>query len=239
MVPGLKAMRSPTVYDPAGARGFTLMEVLIAIFILVTVLSTIYASYTGTLRIVEETQSQAEVYQVARIALERITEDLESVYVSPATRAVLTGPLGLEDEETLTGFEGEMNEIAGQRADSMRFFSRAHLVFGERDLPCGTAEIGYYVEEDEAGESLMLYRTDRLKVEEAPEEGTGGLLLCEGLASVGFTYIDAEGEEYEDWEGSEKGVPRVVSVSLAFVNPSDVENPLRFVTSVALPLSEV
>jgi prepilin-type N-terminal cleavage/methylation domain-containing protein len=232
-------MKWPIFSDTAEGKGFTLMEVLIAIFILVTVLSTIYASYTGTLRIVEETQSQAEIYQVARIALERITEDLESLYISTKTRDALSGPAGLEDDEELVGFEGEANEIAGERADSMRFFSRAHLVFGEQDLPCGTAEIGYYVEEDDTAESLVLYRTDRLKVEEALEERAGGLPLCEGLASVGFTYFDADGEEYEDWEEPEKGAPRIVSISLEFVNPSDEENPLKFVTSVALPLSEV
>ena len=173
-------------------KGFTLMEVLIAIFILVTVLSTIYASYTGTLRIVEETQSQAELYQVARIALERITEDLESLYIPTKTKEALIGPAGLDDDEELVGFKGEANEIAGERADSMRFFSRAHLVFGEQDLPCGTAEIGYYVEEDETTESLVLYRTDRLKVEEAPEDGGNKpvyLYVAAALALLGLYVV--------------------------------------------------
>lgn len=232
-------MRPATSSHMTEGKGFTLLEILIAIFILVTVLSTIYASYTGTLRIVEETQSQAELYQVARVVLERITEDLESLYSPTKAAASPVGPSGLEDDEELVGLIGEENEIGGQSADTMRFFSRAHLVFGEQDLPCGTAEIGYYVEEDETGESLILYRSDRLKVEEAPEEGGGGLLLCEGLASIDFRYYDADGEEYEDWESQDKGIPRLVSISLEFVNPSNPETPLKFVTSVALPLREV
>ena len=222
--------------DAKDLKGFTLLEILIAIVILVTVLSTVFASFTGTLRLVSETESQAEVYQMARIALERITEDLESVYVPP----VPLGPAELEEDEESFGFSGEDKDIEGNSADSLRFLSRAHLVLGEQDLPCGTAEIGYYVKEHEEEGGLTLYRSDRLQLEEELEQGEGGLPLCERLVSVNFSYYDADGEEYDSWDPtSEEGVPQIVSISLEFVNPADAENPLKFVTSVALPMSEV
>ena len=63
--------------NPRNTKGFTLFEILIAIFLFTVVLTTIYASYTGTLRVVDTTESQADVYRMARIALERILEDLE------------------------------------------------------------------------------------------------------------------------------------------------------------------
>ncbi|MBW1614275.1 MAG: prepilin-type N-terminal cleavage/methylation domain-containing protein, partial [Deltaproteobacteria bacterium] len=50
--------------------GFTLAEILIAIFLFAVVLTTIYTSYTGTFRVVDETESQAEIYRMARIAME-------------------------------------------------------------------------------------------------------------------------------------------------------------------------
>ncbi len=64
--------------------GFTLLEILIAMFIFAIVLSTIYTSYTGTFRILDETKEQTDIYRMARIALERMHEDLESVYALPS-----------------------------------------------------------------------------------------------------------------------------------------------------------
>jgi len=67
--------------NPTNPKGFTLFELLVAIVIFALVLSTIYASATGTFRVVGETESRAEIYRMARIAMERMLEDLESVYV--------------------------------------------------------------------------------------------------------------------------------------------------------------
>ncbi|MCK4785310.1 MAG: prepilin-type N-terminal cleavage/methylation domain-containing protein [Desulfobacteraceae bacterium] len=214
-------------------RGFTLLEVLIAIVILATVLSTVFASYTATFRIVDETESQAEIYQMARIALERIVEDLESALCSPGKAEES------EDKDQLFEFAGEDDEISGRSADTLRFSSRAHIEFGDEDQRCGIAEISYYVDEDEE-EGFVLYRSDRLQLEDAPEEGKGGLPLCERLSSVDFTYYDAEGEEYDSWDpSSEDGMPHRVSISLQFANPANPETPLKFFTSVALPASKL
>lgn len=231
-------MKRPSRSNPTKWQGFTLLEILVAMFILVVILSTVYASFTGSLRIVDVTESQAEIYQMARIALERLTEDLEAVYI-PQEIASSTGPAGLDDTEKPSEFEGVDDEVAGRSADTMRFFSRAHLVFGDQDLPCETAEIRYSVEEDDDGETFTLYRHDRLRVEEEPVEGDQGLPLCEELVSVAFQYYDFEGDEYDSWDSTEEGFPTLVSLSLEFVNPSDPETPLHFATSVALPKRKV
>ncbi len=183
-----------------------------------------------------ETEAQAEIYEMARIAFERIVDDLGSVYIPQQE----VGPAELtETKEQSVRFEGEDNDIAGNSADTLRFISRAHLVFGEQDLPCETGEIAYYVEEDEETETLVLYRSDRPQLEEPWEEGEGGVPLCEKLMAVNFTYYDAEGEEYESWDPfSTQGIPRLVSISLEFVSPSNPEASLKFATSVALPTNE-
>ena len=41
-------------------------------------MSTVYASYTGTFRIIRETQEDAEIYGMARSALDRMVRDLQS-----------------------------------------------------------------------------------------------------------------------------------------------------------------
>jgi len=216
--------------------GFTLVEILIAMFIFAIVLSTIYTSYTGTFRIVDETESQADIYGMARIALERMQEDLESAYISiPKT---VKSPESDED----MAFVGEDKEIKDRSADRLRFISRAHLVFSEKDQSSGTAEIGYYVEEHEEGDGFVLKRSDSPAFQEKPEEGTGGLVLCDSLISVNFTYYDDEDEEHDNWDSTNEEfkdkMPKMVSIMLEFENSADPETPFSFMTSVALPMGK-
>jgi hypothetical protein len=213
-----------------------LVEILLAVFIFATVISIIYTSYARTFRIIDETEYQADVYRMARIALERMYEDLESVYAPRGPESPESG----EEGDQRTEFVGEVTEINGRRADSLRFTSRAHLVFSEVDPASGTAEIGYYVAEIEEEEDLALFRKDIPNVGGPPDQGTGGLVLCERLQSVSFTYYDAEGEVYDNWDSTsgefDGKVPRMVSILLEFANKSDPEAPFKFVTTVALPM---
>ncbi len=61
------------------SRGFTLLEILIAIFILGIVLTTIYAAYSGTLTVIKELDDDSRAYQMARITLDRMSRDLSSL----------------------------------------------------------------------------------------------------------------------------------------------------------------
>ncbi len=205
-------------------------------FIFGVVLTTIFTSYTGTFRIIDETESQADIYAMARTVLIRMQEDLESIHFKETGASKPEG----SSPESAT-FLGEDKEIKGRDADILRFLSRAHLVFDEEDENPGVAEISYYLTENEVEDSLALYRSDRPELEEPQEEGTGGLILCDGLFSVNITYYDADGEMHEAWDSSEDEfkhkLPVMVSIFLEFVNIRNVEKPYKFMTRVALPMA--
>ena len=80
-------------------KGFTLIEILIAVLILGIVLSTVYASYTGTFRIVRETETDAELYSMARTVLERMTRDLEAAAPWKGAFTFLAKPYSLGTRE--------------------------------------------------------------------------------------------------------------------------------------------
>ena len=212
--------------------GFTLLEVLISIFILVTVLSTVFASYSGTFRIIGETESQADVYQMARIAFERMSEDLQSVYAyTPGTSKDSESP----DPES-PKFVGESTE--------MKFTAKAHLSFGKEKESGQLAVITYSGEQNLADDKpFPLRRKDVLHTDsiygrvygEEPIEPPA-YPVCNNLVSVDFKYYNDEGEEYDSWDSSseEGAFPKKVSVSLEFVNPSNPETPFKFSTSIAL-----
>ena len=220
--------------------GFTLIEILIAIVIFATLLTTIYASYTGTFRVIGDTESQAEIYRMARIAMERMLEDLESVYIQKGNQHA--GSEG--DRGSSFQFLGEEREIMGRRADTLRFASSAHIDFSGKNPGHGTAQIGYFVRESTDGEDFVLYRSDNpLFKETYPfDEESGGLTLCEGLASVAFTYYGEEGGVFNSWDSAtedmENKIPKMVSISLEFQNILNPELPIRFMTSVALPMEQ-
>ena len=214
-----------------GKNGFTLLEILIAIFLFGIILSTIFVSYTGTFRIIDDTNSQADVYAMARITIERILEDLGSVYVpeeKPGDVAVADVP-----------FTGSTKEIDGNYFTSLRFLSTAHLDFEQKQTFPAPAEIAYFVRETAGEKMLALYRSDTPMHQSSPEEGSGGLLLCDGLTDFKCTYYAADGSEKESWgatDGSSKeAIPAMVSVYLEFKNNSNPEAPLKFRSAVALP----
>ena len=219
------------------SKGFTLLEILIAVFILAIVLSTIFTSYTGTFRIIDETESQADTYGMARIALGRVLEDLESIYFSKTSETLESEGATIQP----TRFVGEDKEIKERSSDSLRFLSRAHIVFDEEGEDFEVAEIIYYVKKNEDGDSLVLYRSDTLEFEETLTEDKSGLVLCDGLFSVNFAYYDMNGEVYDSWDSTEVDfidrLPAMVSIELTFANRSNPEAPIKFMTGVTLPMA--
>jgi general secretion pathway protein J len=231
----IKTRKSKSTTNP---MGFTLLEVLIAMFIFAVVLTTLYTAYTGTFRNIERTESQADLYQMARIVLERMTEDLESVYM-------ISQKEPSEDEEESdqpARFVGTMSEIEGRRMDNLRFASKAHIFFDVEEPYAGTAEIVYYVRENSEEEGdFILYRSDKANFGQSEEEGTGGWILCDSLHAIQFTYYDEEGGAHDGWDSTEetfKGkLPSGVSILLELANRTDPEATVKFMTGVTLPMS--
>ncbi len=213
--------------------GFTLLEILLAVFILSIVVSTIYAAYSGTFSIVESTTKEAEVYAMARIAMERIVEDMESIYVPVSATEK-------ENGEGYYGFIATEGQVGYKTFDNLEFTSTAHLSFSEESKGDTITKIQYYVKEGDSNEVFDLCRSDQPDPDTGLESETiSGPVLCEGLSDVEFTYYDAKGTSHDRWDsGSEEfgsKVPAMVTVSLSFLNLSDPEKPYMFTTGVAIP----
>lgn len=213
-----------------GSAGFTLIEILVAFFIFTLVLSSIYAAYSSTFRLVGSTQSQAEIYQMARVAMERICEDIE---------AAVPPRVGQDDmEEGGYAFVGEDGEEGGMEADSLRFWSRSHISFSGERATAAPAAITYAAQAAEDGGSLALYRIDVPEQEQGNSGSGRGFMLCNRLAAVNFTYSDKEGDLYESWDSSSDSLsgeyPASVAVELDFWADGDHSHLIKFRTAVLL-----
>ena len=210
---------------------------MIAVFIFSVILTIIYTSYTGTFRVIDETEYQSEIYQMARTTLERMIEDLESVYISTNR-----GSEGIEDKScNYFKFAGEDQEIDGKAADSLQFISMTHLNLSGREADNGPEVITYYAKKDDNTDNLVLYRISKPVFESGSlvEEENGGFVLSEGLLTVNFTYYDSNGEASDSWDilsdTYKDKIPKRISILLEFINRLNPDLPIKFMSSVSLP----
>jgi general secretion pathway protein J len=218
---------------PAGReRGFTLVELLIAIFIFAIVVSSVYGSYRATFHVIHGSESRLKIANSARIVMERVAEDLGSL---------VTGTGG--------ALLGENHEYSGKRGDSLSFVSAARLVLSKSDLHSGPALVRYQVEPDAETGLLNLYRSDTVLLpgtEPDPDDAKKHL-LCQGLQEFRFTYFDRNGNETEEWQveevpapgadavAEESPFPLLVAVEMKFADSVGSDGSTLFKTAVALP----
>jgi general secretion pathway protein J len=204
-----------------------------AVFIFAIVISSVYGAYRSTFRITNNTESLAEFGNMGRISLERISGDLESLY---------SGDGGL--------LQGEKNDGKTGRSDQLTFTSTAHLVFNQKEQPASYATIRYRTELDEDSGLLRLYRIDKpfRPGEDLELDEEKGYLLCDSLAHIEYSYLEAGGNANEEWNSDEGGIqqaggtiagnfPAMIRVTLHFAESAETEGRTVFSTAVALPLS--
>ncbi len=227
-------MATNTLIIETKNAGFTLLEIMLAMLVLGMVVAMVSLSLSGSIKAIDATSEQGEIYYRAQVAMERIGEDL--------TSAVLT-----EHVE----FIGTKGENDNSRADELSFASMAHIVFDSENGQPGMGIIGYAVLPDrDDDQQLVLLRSDVLyrPMEEQAERDNDGepFLLCDRLRSVRFSFIDHNGEELETWdtrvgegeekEKAERRLPAAVSCILEFWINRDEETSITFETTVVLPV---
>lgn len=207
--------------------GFTLLEIMLAMLILGMVVAMVSVSLSGSIRVMEGTMDQGDIYYRAQVALERISEDI--------TAAVLT-----EDTDFIGSTDSD--------GIILRFASTAHLVFDQEEGLPGLGLISYAVQPDKNKPGqLLLLRADSLHrpigEEQKSSDETEAFLLADKLRSVQFGYRNQHGEERESWntsvteveEGNERSLPAAVFCRLEFWLDEEQKASIAFQTAVLLP----
>lgn len=173
-------------------NGFTLIELLAAIFIFSIVIVSVYGTYRVTFHIINNSTSELEKANNARIAINRISQDLYGI-VS-------------DGDAILTGTKGELH---GQRVDSIFFVTANHLKISRDDRSQGRSTVSFSPEYDEESETFKLYRTDTLTYpgQELNDTVSTKRLLCKNIRSLIFTYVNHEGTSEDEWSSNEGDLP--------------------------------
>jgi general secretion pathway protein J len=212
------------------ARGFTLMEILLAFLILGIVLTTILASFNAVFSTTDTLRNSSRYYDMAKNCLNRMTLDLGALYI---TQPPLYKPPNFDDPPNPYRIIGSSNEIGGTSFAVVRFASNAHIPLN-KSIKRGIAEIVYYVQGQDDGQPV-LRRGDHLYPYPPFEENSGDPILTEHVKSLAFKYYDSEGSEFEEWNSDSEeygyATPAAIGIQLEIGDESvsyNFETTVRF-----------
>jgi len=211
--------------------GFTLLEVLVSMVILVIIMAAVYSAYTTNVEAIQIARQNGEVHQTGRIVLNRVTKDLQSALVE----------VSVTSEKIKLGLVGQRREIEGRRADRIDFSTVTHLPLTEKGPASDLCEIGYLVAEDSEGKGLVLLRRDDSSVDEDVTQGGSLQEMAGNVIEFSLTYLNSQGEELDSWNTLEampvSGLPLLVKVRLVLRDELNREHV--FSTSIHPELSEM
>ena len=212
--------------------GFTLLEIMVAIFIFAIIITTVFTSYNALLSGNETVDQGTAPYEMAKNCLNRMINDLESIHVT-LPPGYSTPVLG--EPPDLYRIVGEISESQGASFPRLRFTSLAHISFGGKTEK-GVAEIVYYVQASSDG-NYVLRRADNLYPYKVFEENAEDPVLCTDIKSLTFKYYDQDGTAYDSWDSDDEDLgystPKAIDINLELAEKS---NSLWFKTMVRLPV---
>ena len=174
-------------------RGFTLVEVLIAILIFGIIVTTVFASYRSVFVSAPIIESNIGIYEMSSTCLGRIALDLRSIFITqPPAYKKPEFDSEPEPHRVVASAEG------GDNTPRLQFASLAHLPL-EQSSREGVAQIVYYEKPTEEG-IFQLLRADNLYPYPSFEANDRDPILCEMVKRLEITYVDEEGIDYDYWD---------------------------------------
>jgi general secretion pathway protein J len=213
------------------ARGFTLVEVLVAVAILAMVTTLVWGSFKDTFRTKSQVEAQSGRYRTVRIALERLARDLSMAYLSQNDDA--------SQPEHRTRFYGKRNSDV----DEIKFSYFGHQRLYQDANEADTSVVSYYGarDRDEPRKTNLIRRETRRLGNLKPEDLAGEAdIICDDVVRLRLDYWDSRDKQWRDeWQttsadGQPDRLPSKVKVTLTVRDERGKEVPFSTETRIAL-----
>ncbi len=217
-------------------RGFTLIEVLLALTITAVIISFIYSSFWVSIKSYNTLREKEGLYRSARVIMDKISSQLQSAYLD-LTPAVDSNFI------PATFFIGVDDTLNGLPADKIVFSSLSggfRVVEGEGVKPWGkSAEISYFVDIDpDDPQQIDLFCRLDMTLDRDPTTGGTTFPMLFNVGGINFRYYDQYTHQwYDNWDTREKGtyyLPKLVEVTL-YLNEEGYDEPILFREVVEIP----
>lgn len=217
-----------------GQKGFTLVEILVALFIFALITTTLFGSFNGVFSRTAELDQELAYYEMGPLCLNHIQRELKEILIQlpPAYKKPTS-----ESTPDPYRLVGGASEIGSDGFGRLRFTTQTNLPM-DTQMARPPQVIIYYVDETD-DEQRVLKRALRSNEEEKDDFEPHGAdaTLCEGVLELEYSYIDSEGEIQESWDSEsddqEYATPRAIKISLLLGNQVTTT---RFETTVVLPV---
>ncbi len=198
-------------------RGFTLIEILLALALLAVVITLIQGTYSGTVKSRERSGAESRQLHTAALVLDRLANEISGAYVDPA-RPDATG--------LVLAVDGDGHSV-------LAFTARLQPIPTIR--PGGGSEVSYFVEAED--DRVRLVRRESPDLDGNLEEGGAPYPVVDDL--VRFQVQCFDGEQWvEEWDSREREdgpvLPRAVSVELAWGPDEEHQRVVRTEAAVYL-----
>lgn len=223
-----------------GDRGFSLIEVMLAIAILATMAMLTVGAITSGFRLRERTVDSFETRRIMRQAVDRMCRELSMAFVvHPEATELMEQFSENNDRRYETIFEGSDREVT--------FTTMGHVARYDDEATSGQAEISYRIESQRGRDGRLhdnLVRRVDAPIDGEPE--TGGLVgtVIRDIESIEIEYWDGEreiaGDAWErSWDGMNEEPPRLperVRITVEVPHPYNDRNTMVYsqVTSITM-----
>jgi len=204
------------------ARGFTLIEILVAVTIFAIFIGAVYGTYAATQAAMSRTEEHEEVYQAGRVLLAQLAAELTSAWQpATATASTLTG------EDTA----GRTDDV---QADVLTFRTTAHRLHA--DGPVGDiTDVSYTLGDADTGAERGLYLTETLHPDlDASTETPEARLLSARVVSFNCRYLPPDGSDWVEAWTDRATLPQAVRLELVLQPEHPQAKPVALMTTVNL-----
>ena len=213
-------------------KGFTLVELLLAVAIFGAVASTLFLTFNTIISNVNPMTGAMDHYESGIRAMDRLKADLMALYL--AQPPVYYPPGGDRPRDRFRFVLGE-RDIQGRSFSLLRFASFEHLGFYPEDTDA-LGILSYFVTPGKGG--LVLRRWDR-GLTYYREDGDPPLnipVLCRGVQGFIIEAVDDQGEAQTHWHSDDPDHGYSTPISLRItLKIGDPQAPEVFASTLVLP----
>jgi type II secretion system protein J len=209
-------------------RGFTLIETLVAIMILVIVIGSIYGTFRAGRDCVSRTEERADVYQTARILLSQINAELCSAYRQAGSV-----------QSSLTGEDTPGSETAAQY-DTLTFVTAARHSASRTEPAGDVCRVRYHMESspDNKPAGFFVQEDFRLGLDISKEQ-RAPIKLSDIVVGFNCKYLDPQSNEWKnDWV-DQAATPKAVRVELVLKPERKGAKPITVASTANIMVSPV
>ncbi|MCK5391105.1 MAG: prepilin-type N-terminal cleavage/methylation domain-containing protein [Deltaproteobacteria bacterium] len=211
-------------------KGFTLIEVLLAVFIASIVLAVLYASFFQIIKAKEKVEEELELYHEARVIFSKMTRDLATAFPR--------GSVNSDSSNTTSSFFMASEEGNNSSLTFTSLSRRPSKDARESDQ----TEISYFLEPTEDTPDLFaLMRRDNPTI--GTDEGWTEYPISERIVRFKVSYLAetsilGDNQELQfEWDSNEQSsLPTAVNINLTMRSPRGED--IEFTSLILIPVAD-